>query len=589
MGFFKKFWDVIKDDLVEAITWFWERGEISKGCNASFVTLIPKKLDPLGLRDYRPISLIDGALIANDTIDFLKVNRKKGIIFKVDFDKAFDSLNRCFLFDVMKCMGFGVKWRNWILTCLKSASVSILVNGSPTNEFSLGRGVRQGDPLSPFLYILAVEGLNILTKTAMDRGLFKGVEVGNDKVLVSHLQYADDTIFFGEWSRINALNLRNTLKCFELSSGLKVNFQKSCVYGVGVDFNEVSYVASFMGCQWRFKTETDSLWVKVIRSIYGLCGGLMLENVNLHSSTLGVWRNIILAGTSIEDLQIPFKCSFTKTIGDGGSTSFWHENWIGGDRLCSLFLRLYRLESVKDATIKDRVFKEADNIVMNWRWIREPTGRTSGELKSLLTLLSAFSFNCRDKDSWHWNLASNGQFTVKKLAATIDDRLLTPFSSQHGTFRNNLVPKKIEVFTRRALKKRIPVRLELDKRGIDMHSVRCPLCDDDLESVDHALIFCKLVIDIWDRAQKWWGLGNFSSFSIVEILNKSDNAPASSFGNKVWQAVRWICVYLIWSNRNKMGFQGKRWNSPMALNEIQIKTFEWISNRAKGRKFDWLT
>ncbi|XP_071739104.1 uncharacterized mitochondrial protein AtMg01250-like [Rutidosis leptorrhynchoides] len=113
----------------------------------------------------------------------------------------------------------------------------------------MGRGVRQGDPLSPFLFILAAEGLNILTKAAVDRGLFRGVEIGRDKVVVSHLQYADDTMFLGEWSTTNARNLFKILKCFELSSGLKVNFHKSCLYGVGVDSGDVESLANLMGCQ----------------------------------------------------------------------------------------------------------------------------------------------------------------------------------------------------------------------------------------------------------------------------------------------------------------------------------------------------
>ncbi|XP_071708444.1 uncharacterized mitochondrial protein AtMg01250-like [Rutidosis leptorrhynchoides] len=185
--------------------------------------------------------------MANESIEFLKSKKKKGINFKVDFEKAFDSLNWDFLMEVMSSMRLGVKWRKWILSCLKSASISILINGSPTREFSFGRGIRQGDPLSPFLFILAVEGLNILTKATIDKGLFKGVEIGSDKVLLSHLQYADDTMFFGEWSRLNERNLINILKCFELASGLKVNFRKSCLYGEGVTYNKIDNLARRMG------------------------------------------------------------------------------------------------------------------------------------------------------------------------------------------------------------------------------------------------------------------------------------------------------------------------------------------------------
>ncbi|XP_071700669.1 uncharacterized protein [Rutidosis leptorrhynchoides] len=433
LGFFKKFWDIIKEDVLNAITWFWEKGEFLKGCNASFVTLIPKKRDPITISDYRPISLIgsfykivakilsnrlrrvipkligseqsaflkehfilDGVLIANESIEYLKKHKKRSLIFKVDFEKAFDCLKWDFLLEVMSCMGFGSKWCEWIRGCLKSASISILINGSPTREFSIGRGVRQGDPLSPFLFIIAAEGLNILTKAAVDRGIFQGVKIGNDKVLISHLQYADDTIFFGEWSNVNARNLINILKCFELASGLKVNFHKSCLYGVGVGSVDVESLASRMKCQagkfpfiylglpigakmnivgdwlnlgslkgknlallgkwwWRFKTETNCLWTKIIKSIYGIDGGLRSGDGLAHQSTSGVWNNIIRAGNVIESCHVNFKNSFKKSIGDGKSSLFWKDNWCGSMCFKEMFSRLYRLESKKEALVSDRL------------------------------------------------------------------------------------------------------------------------------------------------------------------------------------------------------------------------------------------
>ncbi|XP_071726630.1 uncharacterized mitochondrial protein AtMg01250-like [Rutidosis leptorrhynchoides] len=149
--------------------------------------------------------------------------------------------------DVMKCMGFREKWRKWIFACLSSSSISILVNGSPTSEFNISRGIRQGDPLSPFLFLLAAEMLNIFAKSDTEKGLLKGVEIGRDKILVSHLQYADAIIFLGEWSRSIVYSLRNLLQCYELVSGLKVNFNKSCLYSIGV--NHVNYVANRIGCK----------------------------------------------------------------------------------------------------------------------------------------------------------------------------------------------------------------------------------------------------------------------------------------------------------------------------------------------------
>lgn len=104
-------------------------------------------------------------------------------------------------------MGFGEKWRLWIRGCIKSARASVLVNGVPTKEFSMERWVRQGDPLSPFLFVIAMEGLNVALKITCIKGIFKGVQLPNNGPVISHLLYADDALFLGEWSKRNIQNL----------------------------------------------------------------------------------------------------------------------------------------------------------------------------------------------------------------------------------------------------------------------------------------------------------------------------------------------------------------------------------------------
>ncbi|KAI3501185.1 hypothetical protein L1887_29047 [Cichorium endivia] len=145
-------------------------------------------------------------------------------------------------------MNFGVKWRKWIWGCLSSARASILVNGAPTEEFSISRGVRQGDPLSPFLFILAMEGLNIAIKTASEKSLIQGIKLPHNGPSISHLFYADDAVFVGNWNRESIKNLSAVLKCFYISSGLKVNFLKSRLFGIGVSSLELQSMAHSLGC-----------------------------------------------------------------------------------------------------------------------------------------------------------------------------------------------------------------------------------------------------------------------------------------------------------------------------------------------------
>ena len=168
------------------------------------------------------------------------------MLFKLDFEKAYDSLSWEYLLELMQIMGFSSLWCNWILEMLSSATVSVLVNGSPSREFHMFRGLRQGDPLSPFLFVLAMEGLHVALTRAQIANTFRGINIGG--ITISHLLYVDDVVLLTEWSHDNALSIFRILRCFFLASGLKINILKSKVYGVGVTTNQISLLANCMGC-----------------------------------------------------------------------------------------------------------------------------------------------------------------------------------------------------------------------------------------------------------------------------------------------------------------------------------------------------
>jgi hypothetical protein len=150
----------------------------------------------------------------------------------------------------VRCMSFPVLWRKWIKECVTTATASVLVNGSPTDEFHLHRGLRQGDPLSPFLFLIAAEGLNVLMKAMVENHLFHGYSVGADNsMVVSHLQFADDTLLVGQKSWANVRALRATLLLFESMSGLKVNFHKSLLVGVNIPESWLNEAASVLRCK----------------------------------------------------------------------------------------------------------------------------------------------------------------------------------------------------------------------------------------------------------------------------------------------------------------------------------------------------
>ncbi|GJX99709.1 RNA-directed DNA polymerase, eukaryota [Tanacetum coccineum] len=173
--------------------------------------------------------------------------RMEGFDSMVDFAKAYDSVRWDYLLDILQAFGFGPNWCRWIRGTFTSSMASILVNGSPTSEFPLCCGLKQGDPLAPYLFILIMESLHISFSRVVDDGLFKGFQL-HGSVNISHLFYADDAMFIGEWSEQNLHNIVKVLNCFHLASGLKINIAKSQVLGVGVSQNVVLQAANRIGC-----------------------------------------------------------------------------------------------------------------------------------------------------------------------------------------------------------------------------------------------------------------------------------------------------------------------------------------------------
>jgi hypothetical protein len=132
---------------------------------------------------------------------------------------------------------------------MASARFYVLINGSPSGEFNYERGLSQGDPLSPFIFILAMEALSSFISSALKEGILSGIKLPNGGSVLSHLIFADDVLLMGDLSESNARNLARLIRGFSLVSGLNINRRKSCVYGVGGNPGENNSLANILGCQ----------------------------------------------------------------------------------------------------------------------------------------------------------------------------------------------------------------------------------------------------------------------------------------------------------------------------------------------------
>jgi hypothetical protein len=284
-AFVKEFWYLIKEEVRIMFDQFHANEILPKSLLAYFVALIPKVSSPLELKDYRPISLlgslykllakvlarrlasvlnsvisptqsaflkgrnlVDGVLVVNELVDYAKKAKKDCLIFKVDFEKAYDLVDWGFLEYMMGRVGMRAKWVAWMKACVFGGSMSVLVNGSPTEEISIQRGLKQGDPLAPFLFLLVAEGFSGLMRNAVELNLFEGFKIGGNGLVVSHLQYADDTLCIDKATVENLWTMKALLRGFEMASGLKINFSKSSLIGVNIPEDFMAMACSFLSC-----------------------------------------------------------------------------------------------------------------------------------------------------------------------------------------------------------------------------------------------------------------------------------------------------------------------------------------------------
>ncbi|XP_026459405.1 uncharacterized protein LOC113360071 [Papaver somniferum] len=220
--------------------------------------------------------ILDGVLIANKCVDSRLKSKKPGILCKIDMEKAFDIVNWNFLFIILQRHDFGEKWISWIRWCVTSSHLSILVNGSSTEKFKPTKGLREGDSLSPYLFLLVVEILSKLLNDAVERGQLSGFQVVENGSIISHLQLTYDTLVFIDASAEEVRRLLIILEVFETLTGLKLNFDKSTMISVGAD-EVTDILARELGCK------TEKLSFTYLRMPIGS-----------HWRNVSVWEHVLV-------------------------------------------------------------------------------------------------------------------------------------------------------------------------------------------------------------------------------------------------------------------------------------------------------
>ncbi|GJY48884.1 RNA-directed DNA polymerase, eukaryota, reverse transcriptase zinc-binding domain protein [Tanacetum coccineum] len=431
---------ITRDEIKKAVwdcrvvLYFFQYGKFPKGSNSSFIALIPKTHDAKMVKDFRPITLIgslykiianilanlivvvlgdivndvqstfvanrqilDGPFILNELFQWCMKKKNQTMIFKVDFEKAYDSVRWDYLDDILKKFGFGDKWCGWIRNCLISSKGSVIMNDNPTKEFQFHRGLKQGDPLSPFLFILIMESLHISVQSVVDADMFRGSKVG---CLMSRTQ---------SWNEVvnNILARLSKWKMKTLSIGGRLTLLKSILEHNG-------------------KKQIWVKWSKVLASKEN--GGLGVSSLYALNRVLclngcGVFalNNRLYGPREVHQLKnqdIDLMGFILKKMANGEDTLFWEDAWRGDNNFKLLYPRMYALETQKNVTVASKM----SHVDMSSSFRRAPRGGSEeSQFTQLLRNMEGVSL-VDMKDRWIWSLEGCGEFSVPSVRKVLDDR-----------------------------------------------------------------------------------------------------------------------------------------------------------------------
>nr|GEV53302.1 tubulin alpha-2 chain [Tanacetum cinerariifolium] len=433
-------------------------GSFPKGGNSSYIILIPKTPNANMVKDFKPISLIgsmykiiskilanrlavvlgglvseiqsafvagkqilDGPFILNELVQWCKKKNKQSLVFKLDFEKAYDSVRWDNLDDIMRKFGFGEKWCMWIQSCIRSSRGSVIVNGSPTEEFLKVGGCmsriqswnetieRTACRLSKWkLKTLSIGGRLDLLKSVLgsmpiyNMSLFKV-----PKKVLHHMESMRSHFFNG----------------FELSSKKSVwvkwkhalaSKDKS---GLGVSSLFALNKALMFKWVWRFITQGSSLWARVIKVLHGYDGKIGQKVKSCYPS---LWLDIIHEVKMFKSRGIDLLSLIYSKLGNGANTSFWEMAWRGGSPFKSLFPRLYALETQKKIDVASKL----SHLGLDVSFRRSRRGGVEIQQFEHMEEKVEGCILADMMDIWFWALEGSGEFTITSVRKMIGDFML---------------------------------------------------------------------------------------------------------------------------------------------------------------------
>ncbi|XP_028064362.1 uncharacterized protein LOC114267521 [Camellia sinensis] len=597
----QKCWKVLKFDVLRFFNEFHENGKLAGGVNSSFVTLIPKVEGPVSISECRPISLIgsmykilakvlsnrlrqvisrvigeapsaflegrnilDGVLIANEVVDWWK---RSGIR-----DQNLTELNpKLGLLMVKDCAG--------VLNC-QNQSLPLAYLGLP-----LGASPRLKKTWKPVIDKIRAKLASWKRKLLSFGGrltLIRSVLSSLPVYYLSILKMPHSVIKTIESLRAAFLwggsELRRKIHLVKWEEITKKRDQG------GLGIRRIQDVNDYLLAKWwwRFGVEDKSLWKRVLCSRYQYNGGKWLPFPSSDEYLSKVWGGILRVGQSNSQLKSIFLDNIKLVVGNGGRIQVWLDHWCGNQCLMEKFPRLFSLSTEKDITLSALLERKRLSGVWNFKFRRVLFAWEAEELERLVTLVNQAELGAGDnEDCLKWLACSSEQFSISSLSKVCAD---SPSILCTGLLWYNLAPPKVQFLGWLAWKGRLKTTMFLQKIGVlnQSASIDCVLCRNDAETVNHVLLWCPFVWQVWSTVLNWWGIQWAVPGNVEGLLHWWMGFKWRKFEDRIWKVIPLAVMWSTWKLRNEVIFSGKQLCVAEFCELILARVAFWVKAHSKG-------
>ncbi|GJS09002.1 RNA-directed DNA polymerase, eukaryota [Tanacetum coccineum] len=330
--------------------------------------------------------------------------------------------------------------------------------------------------------------------------------------------------------------------------------------------------------RWLCKAKPDG-------AFYGIAqpGSCLLDSKGAHISATywlskckfarsSTWTTIVRECGNLSSKGINFLSHMKRKVGNGLNTLFWVDSWLTDIPLKQLYPRMFALDCNKNSTVAEKI--NASSISCSFR--RLPRGSLEEEQFSKLIEDVNSVILSVSNDRWIWSLDSSGEFSIKSTRLFIDDHLLLAVGAP--TRWVSEVPIKINIMAWKVSLDKLPTRLNLSLRGIEIPSITCPICSCAGESCSHLFFSCSMARNITTKLARWWEFDCPDLFSYDDWLEWFHTLRLLKGFKDILEGVFYVMWWVIWKYRNQTLFGSSQPRMDMLFDEIVLLSFTWCSN-----------